>query len=265
MKTKRSKRFLFGSALLLSMYGAASVQAALTLVDNTNHASVTAGEVDSVGQIEAGQTLYVGIPYSGASWPEQEEGDYFFDVSTYLLGAEGSSTASFNFYSATEVIDETESQLTGLTALSGFTAGVVNVAQQNGSGVPSDSGNVAMAGVAAQIGYENLSANPFASLTEGILWLGITNTGENTILYYAGSPFGVPAPSYTFAEPFDTTTNSLYTNTYIHEGGSQVSGNQNVHPYMNVVLEPVLAPEPSTALLAGLAGLSLLRRRRVTA
>ncbi len=257
MKTKGSKRFLFSSALLLSMYGAASVQAALTLVDNTNHASVTAGQVDMVSQIEAGHTLYVGIPYAGNTLPDLGDGGHFLDIATYLLGVDGSSTASFNFYSATEVINETDSELTGLTALSGFTAGVVSVAQEDGSGSPTSSGNLDVAGVAAQIG---LTGNPFESLTAGILWLGITNTGGNTILYYAGSPFGLPAPSYSFAEPFDTEVSSLHMNTYIYDGGSFVSGNQNVHPYLNVVL----VPEPSSALLAGIAGLSLLRRRRVT-
>lgn len=262
MKARRPLRFILGAALLVSLAGAASLKAAvITVVENINPGEVTGGGTDFVSQILVGQTLYVGIPYTGGTWPTAEANDYF-EVSTYLLGVDGSSTASFSFYSASVTDNGTSTELTGITELSGFTAGVVNVAQQV-STTPSDAGNLAVAGVVAQIDYNNQTGNPFSSLTEGILWLGITNTGDSDISYYTGSPFGgSPSPGYSFAAPFDTETSELHEDSYTYDsGGDLATSNQNVHPYMNVTL--VTVPEPSTALLAGIAGLSLVRRRRV--
>lgn len=262
LRSLKSGRLILGSGLLISLVGAASSDAALiTLVDNTNPAEVTGGGTDFVSQIAAGQTLYVGIPYAGGAWPTAEINDYF-EVSTYLLGVDGSSTASFSFYSASITGDEFETELSGITELSGFTAGVVNVAQEV-STTPSDPGNLAVAGVTAQIDYNNQTGNPFASLTEGMLWLGITNTGGNAISYYIGSPFGgSPSPTYSFAAPFDTGASALHEDSYTYNSGGDLAvSNQNVHPYLDIVV--VTVPEPDAALLAGLAGLSLILRRRV--
>ncbi len=259
MKTNRSIRFTLGPALLLCLGGATSVQATvISLVENTNYGDVAAGDVDFVSQIGAGQTLYVGIPYTAGAWPTLEENDYF-GISTYLLADGGTSTASFSFYSAVD----SGTELSDITELSGFTAGTANVAQQV-STTPSDSGNLAVAEVTAQIDYGNVAGNPFTSVTEGTLWLGITNTGGNTISYYTGAPFGgSPSPAYSFADPFDTGATALNTDSYTYNsGGDLAAGNENVHPYMNVTL--VTAPEPGTALLAGIAGISLIRRRRAS-
>jgi uncharacterized protein (TIGR03382 family) len=248
-----TKVFLFAFA-----FAGASQAATLTLVENTNPEEVTGGGTDFVSQILVGQTLYVGIPYAGTPWPTAEATDYF-EVATYLLGVEDSGTASFSFYSAAD----SGSDLSGITELSGFTGGMVNVAQQVSTN-PLDTGNLALAGVTARIEYPNLTGNPFNSLTEGMLWLGITNTGSSTLSYYTGTPFGFgsPAPGYAFAAPFDSGATSLYADTYTYNsGGDLATANENVHPYLAITAQTV--PEPGVAALGLLGGVLLLRRRRI--
>ena len=257
----------FVTMLGLALAGASASHAAtLSLVNNTNPGQVT-GEgqgpedprSDYVSQILAGQTLYIGIPYSAGAWPSTEATDYF-EISTFLLGVGGSSTVSFSFYSASDSGTEL-SGITELDELDGFTAGTVNIAEA-GSGTPMDLGPTA--GVTAQIQYADLTGNPFESISNGIVWLGITNTGSNDVAYYTGDPLGLgePTPAYQFGGPFDSTATALHANTYYYSGGSFVSGNSNVHPYVTINAETIPVPEPDSALLAGLAGLVLLIRRR---
>jgi len=250
------------SLAALALAGASSA-ATVSLVTITNPEEVTGGQTDSVSQILAGQTVYVGIPFAAGSWPSSEATDYF-EVSTFLLATGGTSTASFSFYTATD----SGTELTGITQLSNITTGSVNVAQEV-SGVPSDSGNTAIAGVTAQLEYANATGNPFASIGAGVIWLGITNTGSNTINYYTGFPglpsgFGTPAPVYSFSGPFDSEQSGLTPDSYVYEGGVLVDGGQNqyVHPYLSITAETIPVPEPGVAGLAGLAGFLLIRRRR---
>lgn len=249
------------SLAALALAGASSA-ATVSLVTNTNPDEVTGGQTDSISQILAGQTVYVGIPFAAGSWPSSEATDYF-EVSTFLLATGGTSTASFSFYTATD----SGTELTDITQLSNITTGTVNVAQEV-SGVPADAGNTAIAGVTAQLEYANTMGNPFASISAGVLWLGITNTGSNTINYYTGFPglpagFGTPAPVYSFAGPFDSAESGLTPDSYVYQGGSLVTGNQYVHPYLSITAETIPVPEPGFAGLAGLAGFLLIRRRRL--
>ena len=246
------------ASLTLALAGASSLQAAtLALVTNTNASDIPNGASDYVSEIQAGQTLYVAIPYAAGAWQSTEATDYF-EVSTFLLSAGGASTVSFSFYSATD----SGTDLSSITELSGLTAGTASVMAAVGV-QPSDPSNTAIAGVTAQIEYANLTGNPFASISNGVMWLGITNTGANTVSYYTGDPFGlgVPAPTYTFGGPFDTEATALLEDTYTYnENGTLGAANANVHPY--VTITAVTVPEPGTGLLAGLAVLGCLRRRR---
>ena len=246
--------------LTLALAGPSMLEAAtLSLVTNTNPGEVTGGGSDFVSEIHAGQTLYVAIPYSAGAWQSSEATDYF-EVSTFLLSSGGSSTVSFSFYSATD----SGTDLSSITELSGITAGTAAV-MESVSGQPSDPGNTAIAGVSAQIEYPNLTGNPFASISNGVMWLGITNTGSNTVAYYTGSPFGgSPAPTYTFGGPFDTEATALLPDTYTYnENGTLATGNENVHPYITITA--VTVPEPGTSLLAGCTILGCLLRRRRSA
>lgn len=248
------------ASLALALAGASAVQAAtLSLVTNTNPTEVTSGGSDFVSEIHAGQTLYVAIPYAAGAWQSSEATDYF-EVSTFLLSSGGTSTVSFSFYSATDSGEE----LSSITELSGITAGSAAVMAAV-AGQPSDPGNTAIAGVAAQIEYANLTGNPFESISNGVLWLGITNTGSNTVSYYTGSPFGgSPAPTYEFGGPFDTEATALLPDTYTYNGNDTLAtGNENVHPY--ITINAVTVPEPTTTLLAGIAVLGGLTRRRRSA
>ena len=245
--------------LALALAGPSMLEAAtLSLVTNTNPTEVTSGGTDFVSEIHAGQTLYVAVPYAAGAWASTDATDYF-EVSTFLLATGGSSTVSFSFYSATD----SGTDLSSITELSGITAGTTSVMAAV-SGQPSDAGNTAIAGVSAQIEYANLTGNPFASISNGVMWLGITNTGSNTVTYYTGTPFGFgsPAPTYSFSGPFDTEATSLLEDTYTYnQNGTLATGNQNVHPYLTITA--VTVPEPGTSLLAGCAILGgLLRRRR---
>ena len=250
--------------LALSLAGSSMLQAAtLSLVTNTNPGEVTGGGNDSMSQIEVGQTLYVAIPYAGGAWQSAEATNYF-SVSTFLLGDGGSSSVSFNFFTAID----SGTELSGITQLdaANITAGSANVVAAAVGLPPSDLANRSAAPVSAQIEYANQLGNPFASITNGILWLGITNTGENTVMYYASALGGSPAPTYSFGGPFDTEANSLLEDTYTYNtnvtGGAPVTSNQNVHPYITITAVTVPVPEPESALLAGLAVLGGLRRRR---
>ena len=245
--------------LALSLAGSSSLHAAtLMLVENTNPGEVTGGGNDSISQIGVGQTLYVAIPYAAGTWQGTGATDYF-TVSTFLLAEGGTSTVSFNFFTAID----SGLELSAITALdaANITAGSASVAAADLGLPPSDPANTGVAAVNAQIEYENQIGNPFSSISNGILWLGITNTGSNTVTYYTGALGGSPAPAYSFGAPFDTVASSLLEDTYIYDGETFVSGNQNVHPYLTMTA--VTVPEPRSALLAGLAGLALLRRRRV--
>ena len=146
-----------------------------------------------------------------------------------------------------------------------MSAGSTSVLSGNDLLPPSDSYNTGRAGVQAQIEYVNTTGNPFASISNAIVWLGITNTGANTMAYYWGIPgFGTPSPAYTFGDPFDTSATALQSETYIYNpGGDFETGNSNVHPYMTITAETISVPEPGVAALAGLAGLLLIRRRRI--
>ena len=213
------------------MTGAAGA-ATLSLVTNTNPQEITGegenpGITDTTAEILPGQTLYIGIPYSGGAWPTSEATDYF-EVSTFLLGVGGDSTASFSFYTATDI--GTGSSV--ITELGGMSAGSTSVLSGNDLLPPSDSYNTGRAGVQAQIEYVNTTGNPFASLSNAIVWLGITNTGANTMAYYWGIPgFGTPSPAYTFCDPFDTSATALQSETYIYNpGGDFETGNSNVPP-----------------------------------
>ena len=247
------------STLALAVAGASVAQAAtLSLVTNTNPEQVTGGGNDMVSEIHAGETLYVGIPYAAGAWASAEATDYF-EVSTFLLGIGGTSSVSFSFHTATD----SGTELSAVTELSGITTGSTNV-QAAVSGSPMDSGNTSIAGVTAQIDYADLTGNPFASISNGVLWLGIKNTGSNTVAYYAGSPFGFPAPTYSLSGPFDTGATSLVEDTYVYDSSDQlVGGNQNVHPYLTITAETIPVPEPGPAALAGIAGMMLLFRRRI--
>ena len=263
------KTLVTKTMLGLALAGASASHAAtLSLVDNTNPGQVT-GEgqgpedprSDYVSQILAGQTLYIGIPYSAGAWPSTEATDYF-EISTFLLGVGGSSSVSFSFYSAEDTGTEL-SAITQLTEIEGFTPGTVNISEA-GSGTPMELGPTA--GVTAQIQYADLTGNPFASISNGIVWLGITNTGSNDVAYYTGDPFGLgqPAPAYEFGGPFDTGATALHANTYTYNsGGDLAAANQNVHPYVTITAETIPVPEPRAAALAGLAGVLLLLRRRI--
>ena len=252
----------------LALAGASAGHAAtMSLVDNTNPTEVTEGGNDFAAELLAGQTLYIGIPYNGlGTWPAGEVADYF-EVQAFLYGVGGDSTVSFSFYSAEDIGTESSS----ITQLDGMTAGIASVLAGDAGQPPSDPSNYGVANVEAQIGYANLAGNPFASITNGIVWLGITNTGSNTVNYYTGVPglppgFGTPSPAYTFGEPFDSTAGALYENSYIYDSGNlPVDGgeNQNVHPYINITAETIPVPEPHAAALAGLAGVVLLLRRRI--
>ncbi len=257
------KTVIRSSLAALAMAGVSGA-ATMSLVTNTNPGQVTGDQApeeprsDYVSQIFAGQTLYIGIPYSAGAWPSAEATDYF-EVSTFLLGINGSSTVSFSFYSATD----TGEGLSAISELQGFTAGEINIAEA-GSGTPMELG--ATAGVTAQIQYSDLTGNPFASISNAIVWLGITNTGSNDVAYYTGDPLGLgqPAPAYQFEGPFDTGATALHPNTYTYNlGGDLATANQNVHPYINITAETITVPEPGVAGLAGLAGLLLIRRRRI--
>lgn len=243
--------------LALALAGTPLLHAAtVTLVNNTNASDVPGGATDYVSQIFTGQTLYVGIPYAGGTWPLTDAADYF-TVSTYLLSEGGSSTVSFQFFTA----QDSGTALSSITALANFSAGSAAVAAAS-AGQPSNPANTSVAGVTAQIDYANLTGNPFSTISNGMLWLGITNTGSNTVSYYTGDPFGlgIPAPVYSYASPFDTEMNALLPDTYTYNGnGSLGSANQNVHPYISI--DVVTVPEPASAMLAGLAGLGLLLRR----
>jgi MYXO-CTERM domain-containing protein len=244
--------------LALALAGPSMLEAAtVSLITNTNPTEVTSGGTDFVSEIHAGQTLYVAIPYAAGAWPSSEATDYF-EISTFLLSSGGTSTVSFSFYSATD----SGTELSSITELSGITAGTAAVMEAVAV-QPSDPGNTAIAGVSAQIEYPNLTGNPFASISNGMMWLGITNTGSNTVTYYTGSPFGgSPAPTYTFSGPFDTEASALLEDTYTYnQNGTLATANENVHPYLTITA--VTVPEPGVAGLGGLAGLLLLRRRRI--
>jgi hypothetical protein len=234
---------------------ALSAQTIIPLVTNTNPSEVTGGGNDFMSQIFTGQTLYIGIPYTGGAWPSAEATDYF-QVSTFLLAEAGTSTASFNFFTG----NDSGTSLTGITPLPGVSAGTTSVAALV-SDTPSDPGNTSIALITLQLDYNNQPGDPFSATTGGVLWLGITNTGTKTINYYTGSPFGVPAPSYLFNAPFDTGAAQLHDDTYTYNANSTLgAANQNVLPYLSV--SAVTVPEPGTLLLAGVAGASLLVRRR---
>jgi hypothetical protein len=231
--------------------------AAIVSLVNSNTEEVTGNLNSSVSEILPGQTLYVGIPYAAGAWPSAEATD-LFNVTTFLLGTGGSSTVSFNFYSATD----TGTELSGITGLSGFTAGSAAVSSVT-AGDPSQYG--ASSGVTAQVEYVNATGNPFASISNGVVWLGITNTGENTVSYYVGSPSGFPAPIFNeFAGPFDSNATSLLEHTYAYNSGGVLAPggmNENVHPYIVINAETI--PEPAPAAFAGLAAMLLLLRRRI--
>jgi MYXO-CTERM domain-containing protein len=242
------------SLLAFAVTGAAQAST-ITLV-SSNSEVVTGGQVDYTVEILSSQTLYVGIPYSAGAWPSAEATDYF-EVATFLLGIGGSSTVSFNFYSA----NDTGTELSAITPLSGFTAGSASVGEA-GSGSAAELGSTSE--VTAQVDYANLIGNPFSSLSNGILWLGITNTGANTVSYYAGIPgFGSPLIEYTFGAPLDTTATALVANSYTYNAnGTLPNGGpfENVHPYVTITAQTV--PEPGAAALGLLGGFLLLRRRR---
>ena len=247
--------------MALALAGPSMLEAAtLSLVTLTNppEETVPAGGSDYVSSIHAGQTFYVAIPYAAGAWASPEATDYF-EVSTFLLSSGGTSTVSFSFYTATDSGDS----LSSITELSGLTAGTASVMEAVAV-QPNDPGNTAIAGVTAQIEYPNLTGNPFASISNGMMWLGITNTGSNTVSYYTGDPLGLgsPAPAYAFGAPFDTEATALLERTYTYEqNGTFATSNANVHPY--ITIDAVTVPEPATGLLAGfaVAGCLLLRRR----
>ena len=246
--------------LALSLAGSSMLQAVtLSLVTNTNPGEVTGGLNDSISQIGAGQTLYVAIPYVAGAWQSSEATDYFL-VSTFLLGDGGASSVSFNFFTALD----SGTALSSIAPLdaANLAAGSASVAAAT-LGLPSDPANTSVAAVNAQIEYANLTGNPFSSISNGILWQGITNTGANTVNYYASALGGTPAPTYAFDGPFDTGATSLLEDTYTYAtnatGGTPDAANQNVHPYITITA--VTVPEPGIALLAGLAGIPLLLRR----
>ena len=234
----------------------ASQAATVTLV-SSNTEEVIGGNVDSTVEILANQTLYVGIPYSAGAWPSAEATDYF-EVSTFLIGTGGASTVSFNFYSAAD----SGTELSTISALSGFTAGSASVGEA-GEGTAAELGSTSQ--VNAQVDYADLTGNPFSSISNGIVWLGITNTGANTVSYYAGIPgFGSPLIEYLFGAPFDTGATALVANSYTYNSnGTLPNGGpfENVHPYITVTAQTV--PEPGAAALGLLGGFFLLRRRRI--
>lgn len=243
---------------LLAFALAGVSQAATVALVFSNTTVVTNGEVEQVTLLSAGQTLYVGIPYSAGAWPSAEATD-FFDVTTFLLGIEGAATASFNFYAATE----TGAGLTGITALSGFTAGTADVIAADLEASISSQG--AASQTIAEVQYADLVGNPFTSISNGIVWLGITNTSSNTIAYYSGAPGPNNSPSnaYIFASPFNSTQNQLVADSYTHTGAVFDSGNENVHPWATVTMTTIPVPEPGAAALGMLGGILLLRRRRI--
>ncbi|MEO5914761.1 MAG: hypothetical protein ABIS50_11040 [Luteolibacter sp.] len=258
MKTNLPTRNVLCSALLLSFGGAGSVQAATVTLVSSNTEVVTGGDVDYTVEILANQTLYVGIPYNSAgAWPTSEATDYF-EVATFLLGIGGSSTVSLNFYSATD----TGEALSTIAPLTGFTAGSATVGAA-GPGSAAAQGGTSQ--VNAQVGYADLIGNPFSSIGNGIVWLGITNTGSNTVSYYAGVPgFGFPSIEYAFGDPFDTAATQLVANSYTYNSnGTLPDGGkfENVHPYLVITAQTI--PEPGTAALGILGGVFLLRRRRI--
>lgn len=244
------------TSLFAFAFAGASQAATLNLV-TSNSEVVLGGEVDYTNEILAGQTLYIGVPYAAGAWPSAEATDYF-NVSTFLIGVEGASSVSFNFYSASD----SGTELNSINPLAGFTAGSAAVPAA-GAGTAAELG--ATSQVNAQVQYADLVGNPFASISNGILWLGITNTGANTVSYYSGVPgFGSPLIAYTFGGPFDTEVSALYMNSYTYDlNGTLPDGGQfqNVHPYVNV--SAVTVPEPTAAALGILGGCLLLRRRRV--
>lgn len=244
-------------ALALASPAAIQAQTNIPLVTNTNPTEVTGGGNDFVSQILAGQTLYVGIPYAAGIWPGADATDYF-EVSAFILSEGGSSTAAFNFFTATD----NGTGLSAITPVAGVTAGTANVAASVAP-APSDPGNTSIAGVSAQLDYANLPGDPFVSTTGGYLWLGITNTGTNTLTYYTANPFGggSPAPTYAFGAPFDTGAPTLAADTYTYNADTTLAaGNQNVHPYFNVTA--VTVPEPDMAMMTALAGLGVIFWRR---
>lgn len=243
------------SLLALTMAGA-SQAATLSLV-TSNSEVVLGGEVDYTNEILASQTLYIGIPYAAGAWPSAEATDYF-NVSSFLIGVEGASSVSFNFYSASD----SGTGLTSINPLAGFTAGSA-IVPEAGEGTAAELG--ATSQINAQVQYADQIGNPFSSISNGILWLGITNTGANTVSYYSGVPgFGSPLIAYTFSGPFDTGASALHLNSYTYDlNGTLPNGGQfqNVHPYVNVSV--VTVPEPTAIALGLVGGCLLLRRRRV--
>jgi len=264
------KTIIRTSLMALAMAGASSA-ATLSLVTNTNPEEVTGGEgvnqTDFTSEILPGQTLFIGVPYDAGSWGSAEATDYL-EVRTFLLASGGTSTASFDFYTATD----TGTSLADIAVFNNgglITTGVANVAQAV-SGTPSDPGNTSIASVTAQLEYGDTTGNPFGSLSAGVVWLGITNSGSNTIIYYTGVPggFGSPNPLYSFGDPFDSAATSLAEDTYVYSSGvtphdTLETANQNVHPYLTLTAETVTpAPEPGVVGFISLTGLLLLRRRR---
>jgi uncharacterized protein (TIGR03382 family) len=242
---------------LLAFALAGASQAATVALVASNTEEVTGGNVASTVEILASQTLYIGIPYSAGAWPSAEATDYF-EITTFLVGSVGATTVSFNFYSATDM----EGSLSDITPLSGFTAGSANVGAE-ASGTPAEKGLASQ--VNAQVDYVNLTGNPFSSISNGIAWLGITNTGDNPMSYYAGIPnFGFPSIEYTFGAPFDTAATALVANSYIYNSNGNLAdggGFENLHPYVTITAQTV--PEPGVAALGLLGGVLLLRRRRI--
>jgi hypothetical protein len=264
------KAIIRTSLMALAMAGASSA-ATLSLVTNTNPEEVTGGEgvnqTEFTSEILSGQTLFIGIPYAAGAWGSAEATDYF-EVRAFLLASGGTSTASFDFYTATD----TGTALTDIAVFNNgntITTGVANVAQAV-SGTPSDPGNTNLAGVTVQLEYGDSTGNPFGSLSAGIVWLGITNSGSNTIVYYTGVPggFGSPNPEYSFGGPFDSGATSLAEDTYVYSSNvspndTLETANQNVHPYINITAETVTpVPEPGAIGLVSLGGILLIRRRR---
>jgi len=264
------KTIIRTSLMALAMAGASSA-ATLSLVTNTNPEEVTGGEgvnqTDFTSEILPGQTLFIGLPYAAGTWASAEATDYL-EVTAFLLASGGTSTASFDFYTATD----TGTALTDIAVFNNgntISTGVANVAQAVSS-TPSDPGNTNLAGVTAQLEYGDSTGNPFGSLSAGVLWLGITNTGENTILYYTGTPggFGSPNPGYSFGGPFDSGATSLAEDSYVYGSNESPNdtletANQNVHPYITITAETVTpVPEPGAIGLVSLAGMLLIRRRR---
>lgn len=239
--------------------GSLPAQSLIPLVQNTNPQEITTGQNPYVSQILPGQTLYVGIPYTGGSWPTTEPAD-FARVSTYLLGDGAAGSAGFNFYSATD----SGTALSGITPMAAFTPSTVPV-NATASSDPADPANYNNAFVSADLDIPTApTGDLYAAAVSGVVWLGITNFGASTLLYYTGSPFGggVPTPTYAFTGPFTSGASSLNPDTYTYNADTTLAaGNQNIHPYFNVSIMTV--PEPAGSLMLGLAGfLWILQRRR---